>query len=226
MSSNAPQPPNPPATAGSTVSIAALVARHHVELYGYAFGLTGDRIDAEDLVQQVFLVAHARLHQLQQPAAARGWLYTILRNTYLKDRRRQSNRPGVDPEVDLDTLPDDRIEDNEDNLEIEGIDREQLQAALNALPDEFRVVVLMFYFEDSSYRQIAEQLGIPSGTVMSRLSRAKQFLRQRLREAQLRNEAAVTSKAQAPSNAPLPSEIQSPRSGGSRAPARHQPRDH
>ena len=64
--------------------------------------------------------------------------------------------------------------------EVHSIDREELAAALDELPDEFRLVLLMFYFEDLSYQKIAEQLDIPIGTVMSRLSRAKEHLRRRL----------------------------------------------
>jgi RNA polymerase sigma-70 factor (ECF subfamily) len=64
--------------------------------------------------------------------------------------------------------------------EVDEVDREQLAAALTELPDEFRLVVLMFYFEELSYQEIAESLDIPIGTVMSRLSRAKGHLRQRL----------------------------------------------
>ncbi len=61
-----------------------------------------------------------------------------------------------------------------------GIDRDELQAALDELPDEFRLVLVSFYFEDCTYKQIAERLELPIGTVMSRLSRAKQYLRTRL----------------------------------------------
>ncbi len=154
------------------VSIAELVARHHAELYGYAYRLTGSVADAEDLVQQAFLTAHENLSQLQRPEAARGWLYTILRNSFLRNCRRQQRFPQGDAEIDLDSLPGVPLE--------EGIDRERLQAALDELPDEFRLVLLMYYFEDCSYREIAQRLEIPPGTVMSRLSRAKGHLRKKL----------------------------------------------
>ena len=65
--------------------------------------------------------------------------------------------------------------------EINGINREELQTAINELPDEFKLVLLLFYYEDCSYLEIAERLGLPAGTVMSRLSRAKGHLRARLR---------------------------------------------
>jgi RNA polymerase sigma-70 factor (ECF subfamily) len=153
----------------------ALVVQHHADLYRYSFRLTGSPADAEDLVQQTFLRAQTRLEQLRDVQCARSWLFTILRNTFLKELQSRHRAVPVDPEMldqVVDELPAHSAED--------AIDREQLQAALSRLPDEFRVVLLMFYFEGLSYREIAEQLGIPCGTVMSRLSRAKQHLRRRL----------------------------------------------
>ena len=78
----------------------------------------------------------------------------------------------ISPEVDVESLPA--------QVDEQDIDREQLQAAISELPDEFKLVVLLFYFEEFSYRQIAQELDVPIGTVMSRLSRAKSHLRKRL----------------------------------------------
>lgn len=162
---------------GSRPQIAQLVIEHQALLYRYAFRLCGNRADAEDLTQQTFLLAHAKLHQLRDDASARSWLCTILRNCYLKSFRRWQPLPETDLGSDLGQLPQ---TDHEDE-----IDRERLQAGLDELPAEFKVVLLMFYFEDCSYREIAEQLQLPLGTVMSRLSRAKQHLRNRLLEPEL-----------------------------------------
>lgn len=181
-SSDCPEGASPP-----VISIAELVARHHAELYGYAYRLTGSAADAEDLVQQAFLTAHENLAQLQRAESARAWLYTILRNAFLKGAQRQQRLPLGEAEIDLDSLPEVPLED--------GIDRERLQAALNELPDEFRLVLLMFYFEDCSYREIAQRLDIPPGTVMSRLSRAKSHLRKKLFDQQ----ALANSARQLPS---------------------------
>jgi RNA polymerase sigma-70 factor (ECF subfamily) len=126
-------------------------------------------------VQQTFLVAQARLDQLRDVRCARSWLFTILRNTFLKELPSRQRTVAVDPDV-LDQAVDDLPAHTAEEM----IDQERLQAALQRLPEEFRVVLLMFYFEGLSYREIAEQLAIPCGTVMSRLSRAKQHLRRRL----------------------------------------------
>jgi RNA polymerase sigma-70 factor (ECF subfamily) len=154
------------------LDVAALVRTHHAELYRYAYRLTGSVQDAEDLTQQVFLIAQARGDQLRDASHAGSWLFTILRNTFLKTTRRKTPLPAGSLAIDLEGVPDKVTSDD--------IDREQLQAALDELPDEFRIVVLMFYFEGCSYREIAKRLDIADGTVMSRLSRAKSHLRRRL----------------------------------------------
>jgi RNA polymerase sigma-70 factor, ECF subfamily len=155
------------------VDIQTLVAQHHGVVYGYAFRLTGSVADAEDLTQQVFLTAHERLGQLQKPDCARSWLLTILRNRFLKDSHRPRPVPATTVGLDLDTVAS---QENEE----ETVDSAKLQQALAELSPDFRVVLLMFYFEDCSYRDIARQLEVPIGTVMSRLARAKRFLRGKL----------------------------------------------
>lgn len=149
--------------------VAALVAEHYAAVYRYAYRLSSSDGDAEDLAQQTFLAAQRKLDQLRGQEAARAWLFAILRNCFLASRR-QSQRAVVGPELPWDELPEDAVAPS-------AIDSELLQQALNALPEEFRLVVLMYYFEDCSYREIADRLDIPVGTVMSRLSRAKSALR-------------------------------------------------
>lgn len=157
---------------GAQPQIATLVAEHQAALYRYAFRLCGNAADAEDLTQQAFLLAHANLRQLSDADRAKPWLYAIVRNCYLKSFRRWLPLPETDLGASLDNLPEQADEAS--------IDQERLQAALDDLPAEFKVVLLMFYFEQYSYREIADQLELPIGTVMSRLSRAKQHLRRRL----------------------------------------------
>jgi len=159
---------------GGLPSLAELIETFHAPLYRYAFRLTGQTADAEDLTQQAFLVAQRKRHQIREAERAGAWLFAVLRSCYLKSKRKNSPT----------TLGDGSMEDFEaaESSALHVLDREKLQAALLDLPDEFRVVVLMFYFEELSYKEIAEQVGIPIGTVMSRLSRAKNHLRSRLGE--------------------------------------------
>lgn len=155
--------------------VAELVARHYAELYAYAYRLTGRTADAEDLTQQTFLAACGAYSTLRDPSCARGWLYAILRSQYLKHFCRQGELILDEGQADLAQIPEETAEPQ--------FDQELLQRALDSLPPEFKVAVLMFYFEGCSYKQIASQLHVPLGTVMSRLARAKQRLKTALADA-------------------------------------------
>jgi len=153
------------------IDIAQLVAEHHAAVYRYAYRLTGSAADADDLSQQAFLLAHQRLAQLRDDTRAGGWLMAIVRNCFLKNRRRIVAK--VEPlDEEPAAAPDDDFP--------EWVDPEQLQQVLSRLPDDARAILVLFFFEDCSYKEIAEALEVPIGTVMSRLSRAKARLRQEL----------------------------------------------
>jgi RNA polymerase sigma-70 factor (ECF subfamily) len=159
--------------------LAELVERYYALLYRYAYRLTGSEADAEDLTQQAFLTAQARWDQLRDETKAKSWLFTIARNAYLKELR----GPICIPSSTLDELPG-KLHGKLHGASFEtgpfDFDQEQLQNVLNDLPEEFRSPVVLFYFEEFSYKEIAEQMGVPVGTIMSRLARAKAHLRQRL----------------------------------------------
>ena len=180
-----PAASEPPAVADEPLSAAGLVRDHAAALYRYAFRLTGAAADAEDLTQQTFLIAHRKLTQLREPGGARRWLMTIMRRAYLRtaqSRDYQARRLAAP--LDVDRLPAAAADDLD-------LDAAELQAAVNALPDDYKLVLLAFYFEDRSYREIAAEFGLPIGTVMSRLSRAKAHLRSRLFDHELRPRRAM-----------------------------------
>ncbi len=168
-----------------------IVVRHHEAVYRYAYRLAGNQADAEDLTQQAFLVAQQRLSQVRDINKVLGWLFSVLRNCYLKSCRRNRKFLSDGVEVDIEQVPE--------PPQREEIDEAELQLALAELPDEFRIVVLMFYFEDCSYKEIAARLEIPIGTVMSRLARAKGHLRQWLTNRAVRAETEQTPLALAAS---------------------------
>jgi len=169
------------------LDIRQLVTDHHESVYRYAYRLTGATADAEDLSQQVFLIAQTKLEQLREVGAARSWLFTILRSCFSKSLRRRQPVPASSMEMNVDEIAEE--------MPLDGpLDEELLQAALNQLPEEFRLVLLMFYYEDCSYREIADRLGIAIGTVMSRLSRGKGYLRCRLLESEYQDASAGESK--------------------------------
>jgi len=153
--------------------VTRLVTDHHRAVYAYAYRLTGSVADAEDLSQEVFLVAQQKVGQLRKIESARSWLFTILRHCFLKLRQRQRPVPAANLPLNIDSIPAEAPEEGQ-------IDKERLQQAINQLSDGFRLVLVMFYFEECSYREIAERLDLPIGTVMSRLARAKGHLRSML----------------------------------------------
>lgn len=160
-------------------TVRQLVHDHYQVVYRFAYRLSGASQDAEDLTQQAFTAACRKLHQLQDPEKVRSWLFTIVRNAYCKSLDPRS-RPFSTLEQDPDP-PD----ENGANHFPEHFDEERLQEALNELPESYRTPLLLFFFDDLSYKEIAHQLNVPIGTVMSRLARAKSFLRERLRTEQV-----------------------------------------
>jgi len=160
-------------TPGSQRTVQRLVDDNYGALYRYAYRLSGSSADAEDLTQEAFCKAQSNYGQLRDPNRARPWLFSILRNAYLHRVRadRQAACVSLDgvgelPEPLPEPLPD--------------VDSEQLQQALNELTEVYRTPLILYYFDDFSYRDIAEQMDLPMGTVMSRLARAKSWLRGRL----------------------------------------------
>jgi RNA polymerase sigma-70 factor (ECF subfamily) len=154
-------------------SVTELVEMFYEPIYRYAFRLSGNPAEADDLTQETFCKAQAQFKQLRDRNRAKPWLFSIVRNLYLHKLRiaKQVVTLPLDavaelPEIVPDTLPE--------------VDAEQLQRALDEIPEVFRTPIILYYFEDFSYRDIAEQMDLPIGTVMSRLARAKGFLRQKL----------------------------------------------
>jgi RNA polymerase sigma-70 factor (ECF subfamily) len=164
-----------PLFGGPKPSINALVEAHYAALYRYAYRLSGSAQDAEDLTQETFCQAQHKLFQLREEGKAKSWLFTILRNAYLH-RLRSSKQEKPVSLAEIAEIPE-RTPDAETL-----VDSAQLQKALNELPELFRTPIILYYFEDFSYKDIAEQMEVPMGTVMSRLARAKGFLRERLTE--------------------------------------------
>jgi RNA polymerase sigma-70 factor (ECF subfamily) len=166
---------------GTHKNVQKLVDDHYVAMYRYAYRLSGSAADAEDLTQDAFCKAQTHLGQLRDLDRAKPWLFSILRNSYLHRVRADKQHRCVSLEQagdQTESLPESLPE----------IDPERLQLALNELPEVFRTPVILFYFEDFGYRDIAEQMELPLGTVMSRLARAKAYLRTRLLQPELAGE--------------------------------------
>src|SRR6266852_7715733 len=147
------------------------------QLYNFARWLTQNREEAEDLVQETYAKALKGFSSFQLGTNFRAWMYRILRNTFLTSRtglKATMNLP-LDTEDSRPALAVDR--DTPETILIERSDRQLVQSAIDELPVNFRDVLLLCEVEEMSYEEIAETLSIPIGTVMSRLSRARQMLR-------------------------------------------------
>ena len=153
----------------------ALVNAQYAQLYRFALSLTRNSSDACDLTQQTFFIWAKKGEQLRDSSKAKSWLFTTLYREFLRSRRRAGQMmafedlpPGesdpVAPEVDM----------------VTGMDAGLVVEALQEVDEGYRVPLTLFYLEDLSYKEIAETLEVPIGTVMSRLSRGKNQLRSAL----------------------------------------------
>jgi len=149
---------------------AQLIAQHIPRLRRYARALMGNRTAAEDLVQDTLERAWGRFNLWRQGSDLRAWLFTIMHNIHVNQVRARMARP----EHELDDAARDvqAGADQGDRLEIRDLDQ-----ALRQLPDEQREVLLLVGLEQLTYKEAAKALGIPIGTVMSRLSRGRERLR-------------------------------------------------
>lgn len=147
------------------------------QLYNFAHWLTKDRAEAEDLVQETYTKALRGFTSFQQGTNFRAWIYRILRNTFLTSRT--GLKANVSLEFDDSSEPSAGPETPESIL-IERSQHALLQETLGDLPVNFREILLLCEVEEMSYQEIAETLGVPIGTVMSRLSRARKALREAL----------------------------------------------
>jgi RNA polymerase sigma-70 factor (ECF subfamily) len=153
---------------------------HLDSLYGAALRLTRNEADAQDLVQDTYVKAFRSARQFTPGTNLKAWLFTILHNTF-RNRRRDSARDPV--EVDSERIelapPADPAATAEEEL-VRAAMEPGLQEALDSLPDAFREAVWLRDVEEFPYAEIAKMVGVPLGTVMSRISRGRRMLYERL----------------------------------------------
>ena len=181
---------------GGTAEVAAPAATFEALLepvldaaYGTALRFTRNPADAEDLVQEAALLAFRGFHTFQAGSSFRAWFFRVLTNCYFS-RYRKQKRQGT--ELALDATPElylycqtaalglhARSEDPA--AEVMGrLETEHVEAAIAALPEEHRVVASLYFMQDFSYQEIAEMVGVPVGTIRSRLHRGRRMLQQAL----------------------------------------------
>ena len=160
--------------AGDTDGFEQLMNRNRQPAYGIALGLTGNHDDAMDAVQKSFLRIHRSLGKFRLEEPFFPWMYRIVRNTALNQRRDEKRHQGDLP-LEWVTRPD-SAPDALTAVEADDL-RERLAAAIAELPVEMREVFVMYHFQGKKYREIADAMSIPLGTVMSRLHAARLRLR-------------------------------------------------
>jgi RNA polymerase sigma-70 factor (ECF subfamily) len=151
-----------------------LVNLYYRDLYRFGFSLTGSEADAADLTQETFYIWASKGHQLKNPANVKGWLFTTLHREFLKicrRRKRFTDEPIDESARNLPDLPADCVN---------RIDSRTLLRMLGEIGEDFRAPLVLYYIEDFSYKQIADVLAVPLGTVQSRIARAKMQLLRRL----------------------------------------------
>jgi RNA polymerase sigma-70 factor (ECF subfamily) len=148
--------------------------RYYADLYRFAMSLARNPDDACDLVQQTYAIFAGKGGQIREPAKAKQWLFTTLYREFTASYHRGRRSVAFDPEIH--DVPDESVPSPEGR----GIDRGEALRILRSLDEPHRAVLTLFYLNQLSYRDIAEVLGLPIGTVMSRLSRSKEALRHRL----------------------------------------------
>ncbi len=179
-------PPRPAAAPGTALDPARFTAAlaHRDRLYSAALGMTGHPADAEDLVQETYARAYTSFHQFHEGTNLKAWLYRILTTTFLNSRRTQRRRPQYGGTVDLEDWQLAHAASHTStglrSAEAEAFDHlpdADVKAALQAISEDFRVVVYLFDVEGFTVREIADIMRTPVGTVLSRLHRGRVRLR-------------------------------------------------
>jgi RNA polymerase sigma-70 factor (ECF subfamily) len=168
-----------------------LAMEHMPALYTAALRMTRSPADAEDLVQETFLKAYRSFDSFEEGTNLKAWLYRILTNTFINVYRAAKRRPEKADVEDVEDLylyrrlgelPGSGLGRSAEEEVLEGITDDEVKAAIESLPENFRIAVLLADVEGFSYKEIAEITDVPIGTVMSRIHRGRRALQKALTE--------------------------------------------
>lgn len=152
-------------------------------LYNTAYRMTRNSEDAEDLVQETYLKAYRYYDKFEEGTNFKAWLFKIMKNTFINNYRRKQNAPALSDFAEIEENFESQVSEEaarqiknpEDEL-LENVLDEDVQVALDKLPPDYRMVVILADLEGFSYKEIADILEVPVGTVMSRLYRGRRLM--------------------------------------------------
>jgi RNA polymerase sigma factor (sigma-70 family) len=160
----------------------------HIDaMYNFAYRLTNDEDDANDLIQDTYLKAFRFINSFQEGTNAKAWLFRILKNSFINDYRKKSKEPSKVDYQEVETVynsTEDAEYESTTDLRLESVQDmigDEVAMALNGLPIDFRTVIILCDIEGFTYEEMAKILDIPIGTVRSRLHRARNLLKEKLR---------------------------------------------
>ena len=150
---------------------------HMKLLYNMALKYCGNSHDAQDIVQETFLMAFNKFHQLRDKTKCKPWLLRILRNNFLKSYQKRKVQQKIAETDYVNFLKESLASGSAESLLIRASGKKMIMDAIDRLPVKYKEVLLLYYMEDMLYKEIAKTLDIPIGTVMSRLTRAREGLK-------------------------------------------------
>lgn len=163
-------------------------------IYAGAYRMTRNQSDAEDLVQETFAKAYRAFKSFEEGTNLKAWLFRILTNTFINQYRKNQRGPAIDPTEQIEDWQMARAErhtsgglKSAETQALENLPNEVINNALNSIPEEFRDAVYMADVDGFSYKEIAQIMNTPVGTVMSRLHRGRKLLRDLLEDYALEN---------------------------------------
>lgn len=164
-------------TSDSRKEFKALTYPHMRLLYNVALKYCGNSFDAEDIVQETYLMAYNKFHQLREKDKCKPWLLRILRNNFLKSYHKKKSIQKLSETDYVDFVKTEMTQDSAQDILERSYTNAWLQKAIDKLPLKYKEVLMLYHAEEMRYKDIAQTLQIPIGTVMSRLTRARQGLK-------------------------------------------------
>ena len=156
------------------INLKAIAFEHYAAVYRFGLALAKDETEAADLTQQTFLLLAKHQEQIREPERIKCWLFTTLRREFLRKVRIHTSHPEVEFQ------PEEHEAQTIEPSALRSIDARTALAALQMVEESYRSTLELFYLGDLSYKEVSAALGVPIGTVMSRLSRGKEQLRRAL----------------------------------------------